>query len=81
MTCAFMCLLYVTIDCSTTFYFLLFQLIFPHFLNAIRPHIEDHWSEDVANAWKTFFKIITYYMELGISGADPKHVTDTFKVT
>ena len=59
----------------------LLQVIFPHFLNAIRPHIEDHWSEDVANAWKTFFKIITYYMELGISGADPKHVTDAFHVT
>ncbi|KAH3817939.1 hypothetical protein DPMN_119524 [Dreissena polymorpha] len=43
------------------------QIIFPHFLNAIKPYIEDYWSEDIAYAWKTLFRIMTYYMEIGMT--------------
>ncbi|XP_052820399.1 globin-2 A chain-like [Mya arenaria] len=43
------------------------QIIFPHFLNAIKPHIEDYWTEDIATAWKTLFRIMTHYMEIGMT--------------
>jgi hypothetical protein len=51
--------------------FFLFQIILPHFLNAIKPHIEDHWCDDLENAWKTMFDIIIYYMKEGYK--EPKH--------
>ncbi|XP_052820396.1 uncharacterized protein LOC128246245 [Mya arenaria] len=45
----------------------LIQIIFPHFLNAIKPHIEDYWTEDIATAWKTLFRIMTHYMKIGMN--------------
>ncbi|XP_060583500.1 uncharacterized protein LOC132739729 [Ruditapes philippinarum] len=47
------------------------KIILPHFLNAIKPHIEDHWCDDLENAWKTMFDIIIYYMKEGYK--EPKH--------
>ncbi|WAR15350.1 CYGB2-like protein [Mya arenaria] len=59
------------------------QIIFPHFLNAIKPHIEDYWTEDIATAWKTLFRIMTHYMEIGMTrdSNDVNTINSHFSVT
>ncbi|XP_045163679.2 neuroglobin-like [Mercenaria mercenaria] len=47
------------------------QIILPHFLSAIKPHIEEHWCDDLETAWKTMFAIIIYHMSEGIT--QPEH--------
>jgi len=60
-----------------------FQIILPHFLQAIKPHIEKFWSDDMANAWRALFALIIYYMEDGIgrAGVDKRKLSQTFSVT
>lgn len=61
-----------------------FQIILPHFLTAIKPHIEEYWSDDMAEAWKTLFTVIIYYMEEGMTKTDldtSRKLSKTFTVT
>lgn len=41
-------------------------IILPHFLSAIKPHIQDHWCDDLEDAWKILFAIIIYHMKEGM---------------
>jgi len=55
----------------------------PHFLQAIKPHIEEVWTEDMADAWTALFALIIHYMEEGLTNHDThkrKH-SKTFSVT
>ncbi|XP_045163680.1 uncharacterized protein LOC123528001 [Mercenaria mercenaria] len=49
------------------------KIILPHFLNAIKPHIEEHWCDDLETAWTALFAIIIYYMNEGINQPDHGH--------
>lgn len=42
------------------------QYIATPFINAIKPHIEEYWSDDVEKAWRTLFDLMTYYMTSGM---------------
>ncbi|XP_052820400.1 uncharacterized protein LOC128246248 [Mya arenaria] len=59
------------------------QAIFPHFINAVKPHIEDYWTEDVATAWETLFHIITHYMKIELTrdSNDVNSINSHFSVT
>lgn len=49
------------------------QIILPHFLNAIKPHIEDHWCDDLEEAWKMLFAVIIYHMKEGYVLPEQRH--------
>ena len=51
-----------------TIYLNSFQVILPHFLNAITPHVEDQWCDDLEVAWKTLFVVILFHMKEGYNG-------------
>ena len=37
---------------------------------AIKPHIEEFWSDDMAEAWTALLALIFYYMEEGLANTD-----------
>ncbi|XP_052820066.1 uncharacterized protein LOC128245885 [Mya arenaria] len=39
--------------------------ILPHFLMAIKPHIDATWSDEVSESWTALFDILIYYMTEG----------------
>ncbi|XP_052820069.1 neuroglobin-like [Mya arenaria] len=39
--------------------------ILPHFLVAIKPHIDATWSDEVSESWTALFDILIYYMTEG----------------
>ena len=54
------------LTCLIFIYFISFQYIATPFINAIKPHIEEYWSDDVEKAWRTLFDLMTYYMTSGM---------------
>ena len=49
-----------------------FQSMLPAFIQAIKPHIENEWSDEVELAWHTFFSLIIDYIGEGINDNDYK---------
>ncbi|KAL4221503.1 hypothetical protein ACF0H5_019760 [Mactra antiquata] len=49
------------------------QIILPHFLNAIKPHIEDYWCAELADAWTKMFELIIFHIKEGMVNTDERH--------
>lgn len=41
--------------------------ILPHFLCAIKPYIEDNFSDETAEAWRKLFDLLIFYMSEGMN--------------
>ncbi|XP_052212183.1 uncharacterized protein LOC127831238 [Dreissena polymorpha] len=41
------------------------EVILPHFLTAIRQHLDSSWSNDVEIAWTKLFDVIIFYLTDG----------------
>jgi len=42
------------------------QLIGPQFIKAIRPSLEEQWTEDLQEAWLQLFRYMSWVMKLAI---------------
>lgn len=36
------------------------------FVHAIKPHLQDSWSEELGEAWVQLFRVLCYYMKKGM---------------
>lgn len=58
------CLCFETSSLFLGFYLLLsFQLLGQHFLFAIEPVLQDHWTPEVEQAWADLFRLISHVMK------------------
>lgn len=42
------------------------QSMLPHFINAIQPHIQTNWNDEVECAWRAMFKLMLYHIARGM---------------
>jgi hemoglobin-like flavoprotein len=45
----------------------LFQLIGPQFIQAIKPSLEDRWTDELHEAWLHLFKYIAYVLKTSMA--------------
>ncbi|XP_060069310.1 neuroglobin-like [Ylistrum balloti] len=48
------------------------DMVGQQFVYAIEPHLKDSWSEEVSEAWLKLFRVMTYYMMLGMRSKQTK---------
>ncbi|XP_060583492.1 uncharacterized protein LOC132739721 [Ruditapes philippinarum] len=46
------------------------EVILPHFLVAIKPHIEAFWCDDLEHAWTRLFDMILFHIREGMFQSD-----------
>lgn len=48
------------------------DMVGQQFVYAIEPHLKDAWSKEMSDAWLKLFRVMTYYMRVGMKSSEKK---------
>ncbi|XP_033763955.1 neuroglobin-like [Pecten maximus] len=48
------------------------DMVGQQFVFAIEPHLKDSWSQEMSDAWLKLFRVMTYYMTIGMQSTQKK---------